>query len=192
MAMGREDAEIVAGFLRDEAPAVATVDDWICRAARSFRRRLAHEWDDLLQDLRLEVFQLLKDHRFRGDSSLKSYLWQVVGHSCLDRIRAARRWRWSDLEEAATAGVEPTASADHLAAWSPARDLLMRVLERMPQGCRQLWEMIVIGLSYREMSARAGASEGALRVRVLRCRQRATRVRAELLAGCNESPPPDA
>ncbi len=187
-----QDAEIIAGFLRDEAAAVEIVDDWIRRAARSFRRRLGHEWDDLLQDLRLEVFRLLKGGRFRGDSSLKSYLWQVVGHSCLDRIRANRRWRWSDLEETVEAGLELTAGAGGLASRSSTRDLLMRVLERMPQACRQLWQMIVIGLSYREMSSQVGSREGALRVRVLRCRQQASRVRADLLAGRNESPSPDA
>ncbi len=192
MADRSEDAKIIAGFLRDEAAAVKIVDDWIRRAALSFRRRLANEWDDLLQDLRLEVFRLLKESRFRGDSSLKSYLWQVVGHSCLDRIRAARRWRWSDLEEAVEAGVELTPGADRLPFWNPTRDLLMRVLERMPQGCRRLWKMIVLGLSYREMSVQVGASEGTLRVRVLRCRQQASRVRTELLADRNEMSSPDA
>ncbi len=190
MADRSQDAEIIAGFLRDEAAAVAIVDDWIHRAARSFRRRLAHDWDDLLQDLRLEAFRLLKDGRFRGDSSLKSYLWQVVGHSCLDRIRAARRWRWTDLEAAIDAGPVPSTEAAYQPPWSSTRDLLMRVLERMPQACRRLWQMIVHGHSYKEMSARLGASEGALRVRVLRCRQQASRVRAELLG--NEAPPPNA
>lgn len=189
-----QDSELIAGLVRGDSAAVTTVDGWVRRAALPFRRRLSSQWDDLLQDLHLEVFRLLKEGRFRGQSSLKSYLWQVVGHSCVDRIRSAQRWRWTDLEETVTADLEHTAASQRLPSWNPVRDLLMRVLERIPQGCRRLLTMIVAGLSYKEMSDRVGSSEGALRVRVLRCRQQAHRIRAELLAqrGCNETPSPDA
>ncbi|HSG41131.1 MAG TPA: hypothetical protein VLE27_15945, partial [Thermoanaerobaculia bacterium] len=61
------------------------------------------------------------------------------------------------------------------------RDLLLRVLEKVPQDCQEMWRMIVAGLSYREMSLRLNVAEGTLRVRVLRCRERATTVRDELL-----------
>jgi DNA-directed RNA polymerase specialized sigma24 family protein len=40
--------------------------------------------------------------------------------------------------------------------------------------------MVHAGLSYREMSERLGVAEGTLRVRVLRCREKAVAVRAEL------------
>ena len=193
MAEERSDAETIAGFLRDEPLAVSSVNAMIERAARPFRRRLASQWDDLLQDLRLEVLRLFQDGRFHGKSTLKTYLWQVVGHTCLDRIRAVRRWRWTDLEEADSEDVPRVGRAEHLPAWSPARDLLLRVLERMPQACRQIWKMVLAGLSYQEMSLRVGVSEGALRVRALRCRQQASRVRAELLEDRgNKTASPDA
>ena len=43
------------------------------------------------------------------------------------------------------------------------------------------WKMIVIGHSYREMSQRLGVAEGTLRVRVLRCREKAVAARHDLL-----------
>ena len=46
-----------------------------------------------------------------------------------------------------------------------------------------MWRMIVAGFSYREMSLRLNVAEGTLRVRVLRCRERAETVRHELLGG---------
>ena len=55
------------------------------------------------------------------------------------------------------------------------------VLDRASQECRELWRMLVLGLSYREMSLRLQVAEGTLRVRVLRCRERAVASRAELL-----------
>jgi RNA polymerase sigma factor (sigma-70 family) len=60
-------------------------------------------------------------------------------------------------------------------------EMLLRVLEKMPEECRQMWGMILAGLSYQEMSRQLGVSEGTLRVRVLRCRKRAVSVRDELM-----------
>jgi DNA-directed RNA polymerase specialized sigma24 family protein len=51
----------------------------------------------------------------------------------------------------------------------------------MGDECRRLWRMLVDGFSYREMSDEYGVSEGALRVRVLRCRRKALEVRERLL-----------
>ncbi len=196
MQPGVDDTQLIEGFLRDEDSAVAEIDGWIRRAAGAYRGRLSNQWDDLLQDLRLEVTHLLREKRFRGKSSLKTYLWQVVHHSCLDKLRLKDRWRWTELEEAIDSGSLPISGGPPAAA-STLRDLLLRVLEQMSEDCRRLWGMIVAGLSYREMSAREGVSEGALRVRVMRCRKKATKVRERLLdhgiaAAGNESPPPNA
>lgn len=175
------DRDVVARYLRGEPEAVATLDGWIVRAAWPYQRRLANRWDDVLQDVRLEVTRLLGDGKFRGESSLRTYLWRVVSHTCLDQIRSQTKWQWADLdtleqEEGRALGPVQPAVED-----AAERDLLMRVLDRASQECRELWKMLVLGLSYREMSLRLQVAEGTLRVRVLRCRERAVASRAELL-----------
>jgi RNA polymerase sigma-70 factor, ECF subfamily len=180
--MATEDQEMVDRFLRGDVEAVGTVDGWISRAAWPYQRRLADRWDDVLQDVRLEVTRLLGQGKFRGESSLRTYLWRVVSHTCLDQIRSRRRWQWTDLEavDKADGLVEAPPST---ASRQEDRDLLLRVLDRVPQECRELWRMIVAGLSYREMSVRMEVAEGTLRVRVLRCREKASALRTELLGG---------
>ena len=178
--MATSDQEVVARYLRGEAEAVGTVDAWISRAAWPYQRRLANRWDDVLQDVRLEVTRLLGQGKFRGESSLRTYLWQVVSHTCLDQLRAQSRWQWSDLEaldEAASPSVPPAAAGED------DRDLVQRVLRRVSGECREMWRLIAIGHSYREMSRRMGVAEGTLRVRVLRCREKAVALRAQLLGG---------
>ena len=96
------DARIEA-YLRGDAEAVAEVDRWIQSAARPYFRRLASQWDDVLQEVRLEVFKALSGGQFRGDANLKTYVWRVVSHSCLDMVRKASRWRWTDVEESSEA-----------------------------------------------------------------------------------------
>jgi RNA polymerase sigma-70 factor (ECF subfamily) len=177
--MATDEKDLVARYLKGETEALSIVDQWISRAAWPYQRRLADRWEDVLQDVRLEVTRLLGQGKFRGESSLRTYLWRVVSHTCLDQIRAQSKWKWTDLEdveEGSGPEAPPSTSSRH-----EDKDFLLRVLERVPQDCREMWRMIVAGLSYREMSLRLDVAEGTLRVRVLRCRERATAVRQELL-----------
>jgi RNA polymerase sigma factor (sigma-70 family) len=177
------DDPVIDRFLAGEPAAVAEVDGWLGRAASSFRRRLGEQFDDVLQDVRLEVTRLLQEGRFRGDSSLKTYLWRVTAHTCLDRLRAGSRWTFVEYDGESVGAADPASPPPrHDRPWTADRDLLLRVLARMEEECRRLWSMLIEGLTYREMSAETGVSEGALRVRVLRCRRRAQEVRDELLA----------
>ncbi len=178
-----EDRDMVSRFLRGDADAVATLDSWISRAAWPYQRRLAHRWEDVLQDVRLEVTRLLGEGKFRGESSLRTYLWRVVSHTCLDQIRSQGKWQFTDLETADQEDGRATGPLRVAMADPAERDLLMRVLERASPDCRDLWKMILLGHSYKEMSLRLQVAEGTLRVRVLRCRERAIALRSELMAG---------
>lgn len=172
--MSAEDRQLVSEYLDGSASAVRQVDSWIVSAASAYRARLRDEWDDLLQELRLEVTADLRRGAFHGGSKLRTWVWRAVGHTCLDRIRSRQRWKWTELEEVPQArrGEDPRAESD-----TERRDLLARLWKRMDADCRRFWMMIAAGLSYREMSAKCGASEGALRVRVLRCRRKASEER---------------
>ena len=175
-----DDKEVVSRFLRGDSEAVGTVDGWISRAAWPYQRRLAERWDDVLQDVRLEITRLLGQGKFRGESSLRTYLWRVVSHTCLDQLRAQSKWKWADLE-ALDREDGPMGVVEAPASRREDKDLLLRVLDRVPQDCREMWRMILAGLSYKEMSERLSVTEGTLRVRVLRCREKAVAVRRELL-----------
>ncbi|HSS49810.1 MAG TPA: RNA polymerase sigma factor [Thermoanaerobaculia bacterium] len=185
---GRNDQEIVKDFLAGKAEAVGTVDGWITRAAWPYQRRLSNRWEDVLQDIRLEVTRLLFKGSFRGESSLRTYLWRVVSHTCLDYLRAANKWRWSDLENPEDPDSVVRRYVDQetddlpLIRRKEAEDLLARVLERAPHDCRVMWQMILAGLTYREMSSKLGIAERTIRVRILRCRERAEALRSELLS----------
>jgi RNA polymerase sigma-70 factor (ECF subfamily) len=177
--MATDDQQLVAAFVGGDGEAVRVVDGWILRAAWPYQRRLGNRFEDVLQDVRLEVTRLFGQGKFRGESSLKTYLWRVVSHTCLDQLRSQGRWQWTDLDtmEQDGRGPEPTPPA---AAGHAERDLLLRVLGRVSADCREMWRLLVLGFSYREMSERMGVAEGTLRVRVLRCREKALSLREEL------------
>src|SRR4028118_276493 len=85
--MATEDQEMAARFLRGEADAVATVDGWISRAAWPYQRRLVNRWDDVLQDIRLEITRLLSQGKFRGESSLRTHPGRAASPSSRDHTR---------------------------------------------------------------------------------------------------------
>lgn len=160
-----------APFLAGDPAAVAEVSAWVRQAAAPFRRRLAFEWEDVVQEALARLTADLRAGRYRGDGPLRAYVWRAVNHACLDRLRRHRRWRWSAIDE-----VEPLATEPSPLAHTLGRDTTRRVLAllaELPAHCRELWAMVLDGLSYRDMSARVGVAEGTLRVRVLRCRERA-------------------
>jgi RNA polymerase sigma-70 factor (ECF subfamily) len=168
-----EDDAIVAGYLRGDATAVAAVDGWIAAAASPFRRRLGADWPDLQQDARIEILRLLRASSWRGEARLRTYIWRVVGHTCLDALRRQRRRPLGEPEEPGTEIPSPAPSAlDGLLAQDAGR-ILLTALGALPEECRDLWTRILRGASYGEMSRELGVAEGALRVRAHRCRKRA-------------------
>lgn len=180
--MSGQDRDLTAAFLAGEGDAVAAVEGWIKSAAWPYKTRLGHRHEDIVQDALREVLQALSRSSFRGDSSFKTFVWRIANNTCLDQMRSRRRWQWTDLEEVER-GTEAMRSAPdtgrRLAAW----DLMVRVLSASSEECRRLWAMVAEGLSYKEMSVQLAVSEGALRVRVLRCRKRAIEARDRLLSG---------
>lgn len=178
-----EDAQTAAGFLAGEADAVRRVDGWIAGAAAPFRRRLGADWPDLLQDARIELLGLLRRSSWRGEARLRTYVWRVVGHTCLDALRRLKRRPALEPAdpEAAIPSRDPS-PLDRVLDLDTARRLLA-ALEAVPRDCRELWGLILRGLSYVEIGRQMGVSEGALRVRAHRCRKRAV----DALGG-NEAP----
>lgn len=167
-----------------DSAAAAEVEEWVRRASRSFARRLGDQLDDVVQDSILEVVHALREGLFRGEGSFRGYVWRTAASNCIDRVRRQRRWVEVDVEFETLPAREAAALEELLQ--GEARDRLVALAARQPRHCRELWRDLLAGLSYRQMSERWGISEGALRVRVLRCRRRAQAMWMEMCG--NETP----
>ncbi len=167
------DRQLVADFLAGDLAAVETVSLWIRQAAGRYRGRLSVEWDDLFQDLLLEVTSVLREGAFRGDCRLRTFVWRIAHYRCLNRLRDLARRPESELGDNARHVPDPARPVLERLLERESEDLLRRFLDTVSADCRRLWKSILAGRSYRQMSRETGVSEGALRVRVLRCRQKA-------------------
>ena len=121
----------------------------------------------------MELLELLRADRWRGDARLKTYVWRVTAHTCIDATRRQRRRPVHEPVEPDTpvASTEPS-PYDRLVDEDRQR-LLLEALEAVPPDCRDLWRRILNGHGYLEISRELGVAEGALRVRAHRCRKKA-------------------
>jgi RNA polymerase sigma factor (sigma-70 family) len=92
-------------------------------------------------------------------------------YRCINRGRDRRRRPSVAIDDLALPSPRPQPE-EEAGAREEVRTAL-RVLARLGEACRQLWAMVHEGLSYVEMSERLAVAPGTLRVRVLRCRQKA-------------------
>ena len=124
----------------------------------------------------MELLGCLRKAAWRGEARLKTYVWRVAGHTCLDAIRRARRRPIHEEvdDEAPVPSADPS-PLDRVIALDRA-GVLLAALDAVPADCRELWQGILAGLSYRDLSERMSISEGTLRVRAHRCRKRTVEI----------------
>lgn len=178
-----EDEALIRGFLQNDLEAIGTIDRWITQASRSFRYRLGNDFEDVLQEIRLEIQVLLRSGKFRRESELKAYVQTVARNTCLDRRRALGRLGQYLLDvddDVLTQQLQEGLISSSFEPEHEQRDLMRRVVAELPENCWQVWAKIVAGFSYAEIGEALGIREGTLRVRAKRCRQKAIEIREQL------------
>jgi RNA polymerase sigma-70 factor, ECF subfamily len=117
--------------------------------------------DELVQDTFVRAFQSLAE--FRGESSLRTWLFTIERRLLVDRRRAERRRVDGEEIGEGDAATEYTA-LDSLVA-DETEERIRRALEHLSPTQRQVFTLRVAeGLSYREIAGVVGTTEGAARV----------------------------
>jgi RNA polymerase sigma-70 factor (ECF subfamily) len=168
-------AALISGFLKGESECHAQVDRWIHEVLSHRRLALGADLEDVAQEVRRKLLLSFRAERFRGDASLRTYVWKAAQRAAIDHGRVRRRRPVVPLEDA-----PPPPSADAADAEVQARDrreVFRRVLDRLDEDCRRLWSLIAFEeLPYAEIARRMGITEGNVKVRALRCRAKATEI----------------
>ncbi len=165
---------------RDGEPdAVDTVDQWIRSATYSYRIRLGNDLDDLVQSIHMELVRLLRSEQLKIETSFKAYVWRVANHRAIDQLRRlSRQHLMQELEDSiASQARSPFQAMVDL----QTAELAFAVMKRAKQACQDIWHRIVNGESYEQMGKALGMNAGALRIKALRCRQQAAKIRDQLI-----------
>lgn len=171
--MAPDDA-CVRGFLEGDAASVRQIDVWIAQVLRHPGLRLGDEVEDVAQQVRRKLLISFRDGRFQGTASLRTYVWRSAQHAAVDHLRH-RRTRQSPLSiDDVAEPADPAESPEQALLQRERRALFLLVLDRLEEACRQLFSLIVFDrLSYLEIARQLETTEGAIKVRALRCREKA-------------------
>jgi RNA polymerase sigma factor (sigma-70 family) len=146
------------------------------------------DWEDVLQECLMEVVAAVKA------CTVVNNLWGLVKRvaitSVIDHNRATQKSRERHSNPPAGGEGETDNPTARLPDRRPlpdavleSRDLFLYIYQRIGKTCRQIIDLIYInGVTYQRAAGELGIEEGALRVRIHRCRERAMRMRAEAVA----------
>ena len=172
--MTAADDACIRGFLEGDAASVRQIDVWIGQVLRHPGLRFGNDVEDVAQQVRRKLLISFRDGRFEGTASLRTYVWRAAQHAAIDHARH-RRTRPSPLSiDDVAEPSDPAVSPEKALLQQERRALFALVLDRLEEGCRELFSLIVFDqLSYAEIARRLRTTEGAVKVRALRCREKA-------------------
>ncbi len=158
----RDDRTLIARWLGgDQRAATALVERHATAVARFVSTLGEREADEVVQDTFVRAFSSCDS--FRGESSLRTWLFTIARRLVLDRRRAQRRRRDADSLENVEVASEFTALDTMVAAESEAQ--VREAVGRLSPTQREVFTLRVgEGLSYKEIAEVVGTTEGAARV----------------------------
>lgn len=132
--------------------------------------------DDLLQDVFLTAYRKLD--KYRGESSLGTWLFRLATNLCLDFLRSR-----GNRNAKMTAEFDETFAPEHITAGRTGRVLgvvdkidLERALADLPPGCREVFVLHdVEGFEHGEIAGMLGVAEGTSKSQLHKARMRLRR-----------------
>jgi RNA polymerase sigma-70 factor (ECF subfamily) len=117
---------------------------------------------DVTQDAFLKAFRGLG--RFRGDASFKTWLLTIAANEAKGLLRKRSRRKETSLEVAAPVA-SPDKSPEETVQADQEKKKVMSILEQLPEKQRLAVTLRIFeGMSFKEVGAAIGSSEGSARV----------------------------
>jgi RNA polymerase sigma-70 factor (ECF subfamily) len=177
-----EEAALLAGLRAGDEDAYETLlRAYSGRMLAVARRFMASEEDarDAVQEAFVSAFRAMD--RFEGDSRLSTWLHRIVVNACLMKLRTRRRKPEESIEELlprfadgghVDAPARGWAGADSLIEREETRELVRRLIQRLPEAYRTVLLLRDIEEFDTERTAELmGLSKAAVKTRLHRARQ---------------------
>ena len=172
-ARASEIAATFAGFRAGGTAQVRTVRGWTETIVRVGNWRFSDP-EGVVQETLLKLVKLAAAGRVEDPESFQKFVYTVARNTCVtvyhrERARARREEPGAEFDEPPTPAEAPGRLEQ-----AERMTLVREILQRLPDGCRRLWDSI-----YRErrrpddIAAELGITAVNLRVRVHRCTEKA-------------------
>ncbi len=163
-----ESRRIVSGLRQNRPDALATVTRWAASVARHAAWGFESP-EDIVQETLLALLRNLESERFIG-GDLRAYVRRIAKNLCVSSYRKSRvRGIVVELAD----NVPSTPSGER-------RDevengiMVQTILQELEKPCREIITLAYLhGLTRKEIAIRYGITEGAAKVRLFRCLEKA-------------------
>lgn len=103
--------------------------------------------EDVFQEVVVTFIELVNQNKFRGESSIKTFLYSLNRHIWLNELKKRNRMQQRNLKfESARQQPEPDVSS--YIAGREARQQVMQVIEQLGESCKQ----VLLAFYYQELS----------------------------------------
>lgn len=123
--------------------------------------------NDLMQETFLKVWQNLD--KFRNQSMISTWIYRIAVNTCLSHLRVDKRQAKDELTDNI---IERT--AEELSEKDEQVALLYRCISKLEENERIIITMVLDEVPYAEIAEISGISEGNLRVKIHRIKQKLT------------------
>lgn len=179
-----QSPSLLSLYLQGDPSSERTLRSWVQEVV-SFGRWRFSDPEAVVQEVMIRLLVAGRDGRYRGESSLKTFVRSMAKHACIDAHRRAIMISRTE-SPAVEADSLPAPGGDPESARRRAErvERLRYVVETLSDDCRRLWRWVYQeGLSSRQVAERLGIGEGAVRARVHRCLNQARRIARESTEG---------
>ncbi len=171
------DLEIKQGYLDGESRAYDIIVRWIHEVvrARAWEERISP--NDIVSDATYKLLINLREDKFEGRSSLKTYVQKITKYTIIDHARISKKLR--PLQE--DSQLTPI-NGDDIFEKEENEYILQRVLKLIGEKCRDLWKMIFFEeLPYKKIAEINHISEENVKIRAHRCMKKAREIKDRIV-----------
>ncbi len=130
--------------------------------------RFYHAIDDIAQETYLRAYKSLVKNRFRGDSSLETWLFSIARN---ETLRMGERLAREEKKFKKTVQGYVDGMNKHSVPENDERDNLIDMIENLPESYRSVMDLLAKGYSEKEIAGKLDIKPGTVKSRTSRGRE---------------------
>lgn len=156
------------------------VDRWIAQVTTLSVWHFIEDIEDINAIVHLKLFSGLKAQRFRGESTLRTYVQRIARYTCIDQVRYQRMQRDINPGDLPLPAAEATPEQIHEE--EERYQIFVNIFRSIGPECQKLWRMIFSeSLNYKEIGEKLHLPEGTVKRKVHECKKNAIELRQRMI-----------
>lgn len=180
MVSQNSDLQIIQNFLNGDKTAYREICRLIDRCLLTWKNTFGNRIDDLRADTLLEVYEELNRGNFQVKNSLKSFIYSMTNHNCIDLKRYEEKFSKKEISQLNLP--EKALNPEEKMEMRQQGRINYRVLRLLSGECRELFRLkLKKELKNREIADLKGKTEAYIRRKFWACRDTAKKIREKIL-----------